>query len=326
MKFMRIIKYAAITIGVILAFIVAFFFWSTQHNWEEDDYIELVDIQEVTCSDVQKDSFTIMTYNLGYLSGMTNNTSFPSKDLVVSNQNSVKEEINKLQPDILAIQEIDYDADRSYHMDQSEIIGGDSYKFHANVVNWDVRYVPFPYWPPSANFGQVVSGQSIFSKYRLYDQDRIALCRVESEPFWRDAYYLDRLAQVVKVEIAGRELVVINVHLEAWDIPTRIKQQKEVIELWNKYVNDYPLILLGDFNSDPVDENASILELLKLEGVQIANLPSSNYEKTFPSNEPVERLDYIFFNDRIKCNSSRVLTEFGQASDHLPMLMNFSFN
>lgn len=325
MKIGKIIKYIGITTGVILVLTIAFFFWSTQHNWDESKYVELVDFQEIPSLSIEKDSFTIMTYNLGYLSGMTNNSTFPTEDLITINQNHVASEVNKLKCDIVAIQEIDYDADRSYNRDQTEIISGKKYKYHANAVNWDVRYVPFPYWPPSANFGQVVSGQTIFSKYKLFDHERIALSRVDSEPFWRDAYYLDRLAQIVRVEIGGKELVVINVHLEAWDLPTRIKQQKEVIELWNKYVDDYPLILLGDFNSDQQDENPTIVELLELDGIHTANLQGEDYERTYPSNDPIERLDYIFYNDKVKCNSSKVLPEFGQASDHLPMMMNFSF-
>ena len=58
--------------------------------------------------------------------------------------------------------------------------------------------MPFPYGLPSVNFGKVVSGQSILSKYSLSDYSRIVLERVEDNPFYRDAFYLDRLVQVVQ--------------------------------------------------------------------------------------------------------------------------------
>lgn len=321
----RIVKYLIISLGVILALIISFFFWSTQPNWEESNYAQININPNVELLNTKQDSFVILTYNLGYLSGLTNNKVFPDQKLIKENQQLVKANIDLVFPDIVALQEVDFDADRSYHIDQANGIAGNTFKYVANVVNWDVRYVPFPYWPPTNHFGQVVSGQSILSKFELSDLESVKLSRISTEPFWRDAYYLDRLAQVVKVDILGKELVLINVHLEAWDKPTRQQQLQEVIELWNKYASDFPVILLGDFNSDPGYEEATINKLLNLSEVNTANLPVSDYEKTYPSDHPTDRLDYIFYNDKLKCNTATVLSTFGQVSDHLPLLMNFSF-
>lgn len=322
---LRALKYLIISLGVILTLTISFFFWSTQHNWEESRYVQININSNAELLDTKQDSFLILTYNLGYLSGLTNNKEFPGEELIKENQQLVKTNIDLVHPDIVALQEVDFDADRSYHIDQAKGIAGNTFKYIANVVNWDVRYVPFPYWPPADHFGQVVSGQSVLSKFKLSDLERIQLSRISTEPFWRDAYYLDRLAQVVKVELSGKELILINVHLEAWDKPTRQQQLEEVIELWNKYASDLPVILLGDFNSDPGYKEATISKLLNLPGVNTVNLPASDYEKTYPSDAPTERLDYIFYNDKLKCNKAVVVSTFGQMSDHLPLLMNFSF-
>lgn len=63
---------------------------------------------------------------------------------------------------------------------------------------------------------------------QLANQERIILSRVEDSPFYRDAFYLERLAQIVKANISGKEIVIINIHLEAFDKAIRAKQFKEV--------------------------------------------------------------------------------------------------
>ena len=83
---------------------------------------------------------------------------------------------------------------------------------------------------------KIVSGQSIISKYKLKDHERIVLERVPDNPFYKDALYLERLAQVVKVVLDGKEVVVINTHLEAFDKTTRVKQFKSCNrDLFKKY-------------------------------------------------------------------------------------------
>jgi endonuclease/exonuclease/phosphatase family metal-dependent hydrolase len=162
------------------------------------------------------------------------------------------------------------------------------------------------------------------SKYDIVSQERIVLSRVADEPFFRRNMYLDRLAQVVKVEVYGKEIIIINVHLEAFDKPTRLIQTKEIKALYQKYEKDYPVILLGDFNSDPANENATITQILELDNIAVANLPNENYALTFTSEKPYQRLDYIFYSPtKIQMVSSEILIQFGQSSDHLPQEMKF---
>lgn len=318
----KVLKYSIFSLSATITIVAVFFFWSTKSNWDREDYFKLK-INDEVVGDLPKDEYSIITYNLGYLSGMTNNTSFPSEELITQNLHEVKKQLSYINPDIVAFQEIDYDSDRGYHIDQCDEISKDRFRYNSKAVNWDVRYVPFPYWPPSIHFGQVVSGQSVCSNYEIENLSRITLSRVETEPFWSDAYYLDRMAQVVKVNIGQNQLILINVHLEAWDKETRRKQQQEVLEIWSQYSFDYPTVLLGDFNSDPIMKEATIQEILSRPDIQVSNMPSDNYELTYPSDSPRDRLDYIFFNDKIELVESEVLYSFGSVSDHLPLKMTF---
>jgi endonuclease/exonuclease/phosphatase family metal-dependent hydrolase len=309
---------------LLLLAIGGFYFWGSSPNLEEADYKVLISDEDV---DHQKNDslFSIITYNIGYLSGMTNNRSIAKpRALFDKNLKKVILETKKVDPDIIAFQEIDYNASRSYHINQQEEIAKLGYAYRAQAVNWDEQYVPFPYWPTSMHFGKVVSGQSVISKYPLKEHKRIVLERVADASFYRDAFYLERLAQVVKVVLNEKEVVLINVHLEAFDKSTRARQFKEVIAIFNQYKNEYPVILLGDFNSKARDSNAVIQQLFTMPTIGNAAFNKANLINTFDSENPVERIDYIFYTkNSIEYIFGKVLTEFEQASDHLPVLMQF---
>jgi len=290
----------------------------------ENEYAKLITNnfdQEIASDSV----YSIVTYNIGYLSGMTNNKAIAKpKSLYDANLEKVKDRFKTLKADIIAFQEIDYASARSYKIDQQSEISKLGYNYIAQAINWDETYVPFPYWPPSMHFGETKSGQSILSKYPLKEHKRIVLKRVADAPFYRDALYLERLAQVVTVTIENKDVIIINVHLEAFDKATRMQQTDDVIELYNRYSNKYPTILLGDFNSAPTFDDPAIAKLFNLEDVGNAAFAEENIANTFDTEKPFKRIDYIFYTKKsIEYIDGKVLSEFGQASDHLPVEMQF---
>ena len=320
----RLVKYFFRMLFLLIVAAVIFFFWASSSTLNEKDYAKIITVDEFSAP--KNDSiFSIATYNIGYLSGMTNNRAVAKPhSLFDNNLQKVLTEIKIINPDIIAFQEIDYNASRSYHVNQEEKIAALGYNYRARSINWDERYLPFPYWPISMHFGKVISGQSILSKYTLKDQERIVLQRVADAPFHRDAFYLERLAQVVKVILNEKEVILINVHLEAFDKSTRAMQFKEVLALFNKYKENYPTILLGDFNSRARDKESVVQELFNKKNIGNASFSSQNPENTFDTKKPFERIDYIFYTkNSIEYVSGKVLNEFGQASDHLPVFMEF---
>ncbi len=320
----KILKYFLRLLLLVLVAFVVFFFWASSPTLEESEYANLTESEDIKLP--ENDSiFSIVTYNIGYLSGMTNNLAVESpKELFDKNLAKVISETKKTNPDIMAFQEIDFNASRSYHVNQQEEISKIGFNYGAETINWDEHYLPFPYWPIRMHYGKVISGQSVVSKYPLKDHKRIVLERVANEPFYRGVFYLERLAQVVKVVLNGKEVVLINIHLEAFDKETRVKQFEEVVKIFNRYKNIYPTILLGDFNSSARDENAIIQKIFNMPNVGNAAFDVANIANTFNSKDPYERIDYIFYtNKTIEYVSGKVLNEFEQASDHLPILMKF---
>ncbi|MDO6597606.1 endonuclease/exonuclease/phosphatase family protein [Oceanihabitans sp. 2_MG-2023] len=320
----KTLKKILVSFGILFLVSGIFFFWASASNLTENNYqkLEVNQLKQITDTD---SIYSIVTYNIGYLSGMTNNLAVEKpKTLFDTNLQHVLTEFKNINPDIIAFQEIDFDASRSYHINQHDTIAKLGYNFEAETVNWDKTYVPFPYWPPTIHFGKVISGQSVLSKYPINSQERKVLKRVTSSPFYRDAFYLERLAQVVKVTIENQEVVLINVHLEAFNTQTRASQLQEVMAIFNTYAATNPTILLGDFNSDAKDENAVIKTLLKSKTIGNAAFSKNNIACTYNSEKPEVRIDYIFYTKKyIAYIDGKVLNKFGSASDHLPVEMHF---
>ncbi len=306
--------------------LVGFYFWASSPNLSLVDYND--SRQYDFSSSISNDSIhSIITYNIGYLSGMSNNLPVEKpRSLFDQNLNKVIYELKKTDADILALQEIDYDSKRSYHIDQQKELGKLGYTYAGRNINWDKKYVPFPYYPFSVHFGKILSGQSILSKYPILELERIELKRNASNPFYYDSFYIDRLAQVAKIRINNKTLILINVHLEAYHKETRKLQMQQVKNLYNKYSKKFPTILLGDFNSDIHFDDAGINIIMKIPETGCAAFDPSVRKNTFSSESPSERLDYIFYNKNyIKELDAQILKQFETASDHLPLLLKFKF-
>lgn len=318
-------------LSIFLVLIVAFYFYGSSGNLQQSDYV-------TTGSEVaykaSGDTFSIMTYNVGYLSGMSNNKPVKTDlDFFQRNQNRLIEFINDTDPDIIAFQEIDYHSARSFYGNQIDSVRlKTSLNNTANAVNWDKKYVPFPYWPVSRHFGEILSGQSIASKFPVKSNEAIVLSKRGDVAFYYNSFYLDRLLQISSIQINDRLLYVMNVHLEAFDEDTREKQAMQVLEKYNELVEKHPVILLGDFNANAENtDEETILRILKGNSIkkaisdQVFQADKSTFY-TYSSEKPNRKIDYIFYSeDKINFLNASVLSAAGQISDHLPVAMSFSF-
>lgn len=319
----RLFRIAVIFVLLCTIAFFSFFFWASAPQYDASTYTEISKENYKAITD--NDSvYSIVTYNVGYLSGMTNNKAVDrTKAFFDTNLTDLKSKLNAVNPDIIAYQEIDFNADRSYNVNQLLEISTPNMPYLAKAVNWDETYLPFPSVDPKNHFGKILSGQAVTSKYNILEQERVVLQRSKDNSFIRDAFYLDRLAQVAKLKIENKTVVIINVHLEAFDKDTRDEQAIVVLDLYKKYAKNYPTILLGDFNSDPRNKNASITPILNEKGIGNAAFFNNESDYTFNSDKPFERIDYIFYNtSHIQYVNGKVL-QFGEISDHLPVEMRF---
>jgi endonuclease/exonuclease/phosphatase family metal-dependent hydrolase len=322
----NIIKLLLTVIGSLLVCIVILFFWAQQSCLNPKDYTKVKKHNHLpTTTD---STLLVASYNIGYLSGMTNNKAIRAEDFLYNkNLNSAIKHLKNLNADILAFQEIDFNSQRSYHVNQNTVISDSLFAYSASAVNWDKKYVPFPYWPISVQFGEMLSGQSVVSKYKIENNERIVLQKVKDKPFYYNSFYLDRLAQVVEVKHPVKDITVINIHVEAFEQKTRIAQLKNVLELAKEKAKKGAVILLGDFNSDPGYKNAACQMFLNDDVFVLTDtIAGTHYKKTYPSAKPSVRLDYIFYTKKdFISEKSDVLNDFGLISDHLPVYARLRF-
>ncbi|MFT6034643.1 MAG: endonuclease/exonuclease/phosphatase family metal-dependent hydrolase [Marivirga sp.] len=333
-KFLKLLT--LIVLALVLIFIT-FYYWAGSGNLAEADYLKIKQygIKFTTPSDTIK----VMTYNIGYLSGMTNNLAVErTYELIHNNLHRSSKVLEEIDPDIVGFQEIDFNADRSYNFNQLDslaVLG--NYSFGAAAVNWDKSYVPFPYWPIKFHFGMIVSGQAVLSKMSFISHAAKVLIKPKSAPFYYNKFYLERLVQLAFLKVGNHDtLVVMNTHLEAFDEETREVQVAMVAKMYKEFSPYYAVILMGDFNSKPPfandkkDMDSTLGKIYEIEGIKEAiskqeYLANEDRFFTFDTDRPYERLDYIFYSgNRIRKIDAGVVYQAGTVSDHLPVWLSFT--
>ncbi len=327
-----ILRKLLLVILILLAALLGFVYWASSSKLNTESYVQKIRFGDLI--ETEPDSvFTLITYNIGYLSGMTNNLDLPrNKEMFDGNLKLVEQAFDEYNPDFVALQEVDFGGSRAYQINQFESLAKDL-GFHEGgmAVNWDKNYVPFPYSISTENhFGNVLSGQGILSKYSISDHEVSVLERPANNPIWYDLFYIDRLAQVAEVEIGSQKIYLINVHLEAFDEETRRKQTKAVLKKYQELAQKQTTFLVGDFNSEPSEEtksNRTIDVLLKAENL-ISACPKEFFHTkqafTYPSDTPDRQIDYIFYDStKVERLDWQVLKSAGTASDHLPLMLKF---
>ena len=145
--------------------------------------------------------------------------------------------------DLVILQEVDTDSKRTYRIDETQQLSiGQS----VHALNYSCPFVPIP-WPP---FGRVHSGLMTTSEYRIDESERVALPCPFSWPL--STANLKRCLLVSRLPIEGsdRELVLVNLHLEAYDDGAgKIAQTQQLMGLLQEeYEKGNYVIAGGDFN------------------------------------------------------------------------------
>ena len=329
----RILRIVGLLVTLVLILVAGFWFWASSGTLSENEMVQTKTYAgEPTAT---ADTLSVMTYNIGYLSGMTNNEPVPSNPaLYAANLNKAVALIRSADPDIIGFQEIDFGAERSIGVQQLDTLAQRlDYPAGAQAVNWDVRYLPFPYGAPSVHYGQTLSGQAILSRFAIADHRRQVLAET-SRPYLSRVFYLDRLAQVVDVVIGRDTLSVVNVHLEAFEKPVRLTQAGEVRDLLADLATDRPVLLIGDFNAAPGATDDATLDRVTQDLPFERAVPSSSDAEalaTYPGDAPTRLIDHIFYmpafmralDTSIACGANpdppsdhcAVITTFVMASD-----------
>ncbi len=241
---------------------------------------------------VQETRLRVMTYNTHHCMGLDGKCR-PQR---------IADVIADLDPDLVALQEMDMNRPRSGRRDQTQFIASHLGMHHHFLPVW--------------SFADEKYGLAILSK-RPLTVVRDALLTEASPRKKREA----RGAIWVSVETNnGTPIHFLNTHL-GLSSKERLLQIDELLgENWlcDRFGSE-PVIIAGDFNAGP---RSLVLKRLAehFHCVQLKAVPQKPL-RTFASTLPLRRIDHILVSDHFHVERVRVLKNHFTlvASDHLPV-------
>jgi len=198
-------------------------------------------------------------------------------------------------PDLAALQEVDFKTNRAKKYDLATELG------------WRAKMAPV--FGRAMYYDSGEYGEAILSKYTFINFRNVALpYSAGNEP---------RAAIEITIVLAsGDTIAFIGTHLDhLQDEKDRVSQVKKINEVFSK--NRYPTILAGDFNAKPKSSPINILE-----GLWGTSFCRTNPKPTFPSDNPRIKIDYVMFYPKNKWRviETQVIHN-STASDHCAYLV-----
>lgn len=201
-------------------------------------------------------SLKTLTWNTGYGAlgdnadffmdgGKSVNTATQAR--VQENMQSIIDTLKSERADILFLQEVDQDSSRSHHINERQDIAEamDGYQ-SSFATNFKVAYIPYP-WPP---IGKVDSGILTLNRFRQSQSTRISLPCPFRWPVRMGNLKRCLLVNRVPIQNSKKELVLINLHLEAFDDGSgKVAQTKKLLKIMKEEQKKGNYIIAGgDFN------------------------------------------------------------------------------
>ncbi len=220
----------------------------------------------------------VLSYNIHHGKGMDGNIDLKR----------IANVIQKVDPDFVALQEVDKNVNRSGKVDQAKILG--------NMLKMDYAFAKF------TDYDEGEYGLAVLSKYKILNTF-IHKLPDGAEP---------RVVLEVEVAVEERRISFASIHLDWTKESLRVSQFKTL----NKKLigRDHPIIVAGDYNAIP---EAKTMGLVERSGEIV---PKTGNPLTWPADKPNVEIDYIVVRGLLNVKAtSRVIVE-RIASDHRPVM------
>ena len=249
----------AIIIGLLTVaiFVGGFLLIATLAEYKpaEREEITVAGVAESLPAD--KTELTVLTWNLGY-AALGEEADFfmdggasvraGSQEQVETNLDAIVNVLRETDADVSLLQEVDRDSSRSFRVNEVERLQSE---FPAQELlfanNYKFFWIPFPL---PTTIGKVDAGLVTLSKHKVETAERIALACPFSWPM--RTMNMKRCLLVTRVALPDteKELVLINLHMEAYDDGTgRAAQMAELKEVMDAEAAKGNYVLAGgDFN------------------------------------------------------------------------------
>ncbi len=310
----------------------------------------VIDAHEVAATLKVGDSISIVSWNCGY-GALGDNADFfmdggssvytADQERVEQNLQGISEALKGLNPDILLLQEVDINSSRSYGLDERnvlrEILPGADECF---AYNFNTLYMPYPI-PP---MGHVESGLFTLSSYGISSADRISLPCPFSWPVRTINLKRCLLVSRIPLQDSENELVLVNLHLEAYDNGEGKEAQTKQLAsfLRNEFDKGNYVIAGGDFNQifSSIESPYAVYEGMWQPGIIDAGSFDDSFsllmDPTHPSCRSLDKplagadtegfqfylIDGFIVSSNVRVNSMETLDLGFKCTDHNPVTLD----
>lgn len=221
----------------------------------------------------------IATYNIKHGEGMDGKVDLDRQIEV----------LKKMNPDLVALQEVDRNVGRSGNVDQA--------KYIAEKMGMHM------FFGKAIPLGKGEYGQALLSKYPM---DRGTVYKLPSIGEQRIV-----VAAEIEVPNLGRALFC-SVHYSYESEEERFPQVETFEKASTKYT--IPIILTGDFNAQPETKT------MQHYGKHWYVIPKKGDRLTSPARNPTSEIDFCVLKNWRNAKASTVVIDEPMASDHRPLL------
>ena len=253
----KVFKIVLIVLGAVLLLAAGLILWLSVCEFKPAD---VTDVKVESNSQVGElspfldQALTVISWNIGY-AGLGKDSDFfmdggenvssADQDTVTASLLGIYKQLytGDNQAGIYMLQEVDKNSARTYGMDESDCPGIYNSTY---ALNYSCPFVPYPL-PP---IGRVNSGLLTTTMYDIDSSERISLPCPFDWPVSTANLKRCLLVSYLHIEGSSSKLVIVNLHLEAYDDGEgKIAQTKQLREfIQSEYEKGNYVIAGGDFN------------------------------------------------------------------------------
>lgn len=259
----KVLKIAAIALLAVLAVVLLYvgYVFGTYSRIEDNQQLTVTQGSGGVQTAEADTEYKVLCWNIGFgayeddfgffMDGGTESRAW-SKERLTANIEAIGRTIADENPDISILQEVDFDSDRSYHVDEALALRTfedlDAWTDSVFAVNYHSAYLFYPITQPH---GASNSGLLTTSKLGIRSAVRRSL---PVETGVTKLLDLDRCYSVSKIPVSnGKALCLYNLHLSAYTSDGKIAdEQLELLlsDMQAEYEAGNYVIGGGDFNKD----------------------------------------------------------------------------
>ncbi len=233
-----------------------------------------------------KKTLRILSYNIHHARGLDGKLDIPR----------ISKIIREVDPDFVALQEVDKNTKRSEGVDQAAEIArlNDMYFTYGKAIDFqDGEY-----------------GQALLSRYPLKNPEVLQLPNIKNAD---GSDREQRIAVIADSQLGEQTVRLIGTHLDHELNDLRVSQAETLLGVQTDHVDI--AILAGDMNSVPESRPIEVLKQKWKEPTY------SEPVLTSPAGRPRRQIDYVFLQTKQPMGHYRHYTVSTEASDHLPLVI-----